>query len=210
MMRLFVGLDFSHSVRTRLSGLCCGLPMARWVDAQDLHLTLRFIGPVDGAVAAGIDNAFRRLSILDFSFRLSGVGIFGRGRHPHTLWVGVVPCPELDHLYRKIDTALVRLGVAPEPRQFTPHVTLARLSENNARNGTSKGGFMRGNSERLHSFLAGNSLFCVGPVHVSSFVLFSSHPGGHYREESRYDLKPGHRRGEAFPGDDIDNERAVS
>lgn len=209
MMRLFAGLDFSQSVRARLSGLCSGLPMARWVDAQDLHLTLRFIGPVDGGTAADIDNALGRLSIPDFAFMLSGVGTFGRGKHPHTLWVGAVPCPELDHLYRKIDTALVRLGIAPELRQFTPHVTLARLSEKNARSGTDKGSSMRSNSERLHSFLAGNSLFCVGPVHVSSFVLFSSHPGCHYREESRYDLKPGHGCDEAFLEGDNDNERTL-
>ena len=205
MIRLFVGLDFPSAVRARLAGLCGGLPTARWVEAQNLHLTLRFIGPVDGATAGDIDHALDRLSSVPaFSFTLDGVGTFGRGKHPHTLWVGTAPSLELAHLHRKIDSALVRQGIAPDPRQFTPHVTLARLSEGNGKQG--KGNYARGNSERLHSFLAGNNLFNAGPVSVSSFVLFSSHPGGNYREEARYDLKPGLFGEEALTGDN-DNER---
>ncbi len=176
MIRLFVGLDFPAPVRSRLAGLCSGLPGARWVEAHNLHLTVRFIGPVDGALASEVDKTLGQVSFSPFSLTLDGMGTFGRGHFPHTLWVGTIPCPQLAALHKKIDHALVRQGVVPEPRQFSPHVTLARLNDKTS-------------PARLHSFIAGNNLFRDGPFPVSDFVLFSSHPGGEYQEEARYPLK---------------------
>ncbi len=176
MIRLFAGLDFSATTRTRLSGLCSGLPGARWIEPPNLHLTVRFIGPVDGSTACDVDQALSNLSFPPFTLTLDGMGTFGRGRTPHTLWVGTIPCPPMITLHKRIDSALVRLGIPPDTRQFSPHVTLARLEDKTP-------------VARLHTFLAGNNLFREGPLPITDFVLFSSHPGGMYREEARYPLR---------------------
>src|SRR6185312_11679014 len=126
MIRLFVALALPDSVAQTLMMLEYGVPGARWQEREQLHLTLRFIGEVDGRDASGIDDALSAISAPRFSLQLKGVGEFG-GKTPRALWAGVAPNEALMHLNRKIETALQRLGLEAEQRKFTPHVTLARL-----------------------------------------------------------------------------------
>ena len=161
MMRLFVALRLPEEVRRRLAGLCGGVPGARWVDSGTLHLTLRFIGETDEGRLGDLDAELAAVRVPAFPLVLEGVGQFGTRRRAHTLWVGVAHDEALFHLQAKIESAVVRAGFAPEPRKFTPHVTLARLKEV---------GF-----ERLTHFLAGNGLFRSEPMIIDSFALWSSH-----------------------------------
>src|SRR5438132_2481334 len=126
MLRLFVGIGFPPQLKLQLSSLCSGLDGARWVDPGNFHLTLRFIGETPEDVAADIDEALVRLRARRFTLQLAGTGVFGGGDKPRSLWVGVERCPELVALRDKVEQALVRVGLAPEPRKFWPHVTLAR------------------------------------------------------------------------------------
>src|SRR5437764_14881468 len=128
MLRLFVGIEFPPELKLRLSLLCTGVPGARWVDAGNLHLTLRFIGEVGEDVAADIDEALARLRARRFALQLAGTGVFGGGR-PRALWVGVERQPELVALRDKIEQALIRIGLEPESRKFAPHVTRARARD---------------------------------------------------------------------------------
>jgi len=128
MLRLFVGIEFPPELKLRLSLLETGIPGARWVDPGNFHLTLRFIGEVDEGVAADIDEALSRLRGRRFTLQLAGTGVFG-GNRPHALWVGVERDPDLVALRDKIEQALIRLGLEPEPRKFAPHITLARLRD---------------------------------------------------------------------------------
>src|SRR5581483_10711979 len=89
-------------------------------------LTLRFIGEVGEDVAADIDEALLRVRARRFELQLAGTGVFGD--RPRTLWAGAERRPELVLLRDKIEQALVRAGLPPEPRKFAPHVTLARLN----------------------------------------------------------------------------------
>ena len=82
-----------------------GVPGARWQVREQLHLTLRFIGDVDGRDAAAVDDALSGLSAPGFAMRLKGVGEFG-AKHPAALWAGVEKNEVLLHLQRKIETAL--------------------------------------------------------------------------------------------------------
>src|SRR5215475_2786696 len=125
MLRLFVGIGFPPELKLQLSLLCSGVPGAKWVDPGNFHLTLRFIGEIGEDIAADIDNALSRLRAPRFVLQISGVGVFGD--KPRSLWAGVERSPELVGLRDKIEQALIRTGLAPEPRKFTPHVTLARL-----------------------------------------------------------------------------------
>jgi 2'-5' RNA ligase len=179
-MRLFVALALPDEVRARLAGMAHGVPKARWVAPENLHLSLRFIGEVDGAQAQDADAALAQLSAPAFTLTLTGVGQFGAGDKTRSLWVGVEDCAELTRLQGKIERALQRAGLAPEGRKFKAHVTLARFNGN-------PGG-------KLHDYLAGLALFRSQPFAVREFILFSSflsHTGAIYRPEATYPLHGG-------------------
>src|SRR4051812_13840475 len=108
MLRLFVGIEFPPQLKLRLSLLCAGIPGAKWVDAGNFHLTLRFIGEISEAVAADIDEALLDIRARRFPLQLAGTGVFG-GNRPHVLWVGVERHPDLVRLRDKVEHALVRI-----------------------------------------------------------------------------------------------------
>lgn len=176
MIRLFTAIEIPSAVRTRLSFLQGGVPGARWSPAENLHLTLRFIGEVDEATAGDIDDMLAALRAPAFDLTLKGAGEFG-GRDPHALWVGVAPSETLMRLAAKIESALQRMGLPAETRKYSPHVTLARLRDAPV--------------AKVREFLAAHAAFDSGPVHVSKFALFSSYPssnGSQYRIERTYEL----------------------
>lgn len=178
MLRLFVGLPLSSDIADRLDRLAAGIPNARWVDSANLHVTLRFIGEVAEGVAHDIHEALERIRAPAFAVEVGGLGAFESGRRPHTLWVGVERAPALTHLRDKVESAVVRAGLAPEPRRFAPHVTIARLKDAPAR--------------RVSEFLAGHGLFRAGTLQADRFVLFSSrlgHGGPVYTAEAEYPLE---------------------
>lgn len=163
MIRLFLGLALPGHIRAPLAGLCGGIPAARWVAPENLHLTLRFIGEVEQETAHEITAHLARVKEAPFDLTLKGVGYFGSPRRIRSLWVGVGPSPPLMALREKIETSLQRAGLAPEGRNFTPHITLAR--------------FKFGTRSRLEDYLSGNALFAAGLFTVDGFVLFSSRLG---------------------------------
>ncbi len=177
-MRLFVALSLPETVRAGLARLCHGLPGARWVDPDNLHLSLRFLGELDGAAAADVDAALGRVHAPAFEVALSGLGHFGEGRNLRALWVGVEPNPALMHLQERIEQALVRAGLEPEGRKYKAHVTLARFRKNPR--------------ARLLGYLAENNLVHAGPFPVRDFKLYSSFlasSGALYRVEAAYPLE---------------------
>ena len=125
--RLFVAIDPPAEIREQLVGLCCGLPDARWVAPEQLHLTLCFIGAVTGAVFLDIREALTEIQAAPFALRLQGVGFFPPRGQPRVVWAGIAPSEPLTVLQRKIATRLPALGVELENRKFAPHLTLARL-----------------------------------------------------------------------------------
>jgi 2'-5' RNA ligase len=176
MLRLFVGIEFPPELKLRLSLLQTALPGARWIDPGNLHLTLRFIGEIPEDLAADVDEAMGKLKARRFSLQLAGTGIFG-GNRPHTLWVGVERHPELVRLHDKIEYALIRAGIAPEPRRFAPHVTLARLRDPEL--------------DKLGHFLCAHALFRADPLPVDRFSLIASFPtkaGSVYEDQADYML----------------------
>lgn len=163
MVRLFVAVPLEADVRMRLAMLAGGIPGARWVPAENMHLTLRFIGDVEEARLEELDLALGWVEAPSFEISLEGVGQFATGRKPRAVWVGVPRSEALLHLQAKVDSALVRVGVGPEERKFKPHVTLARLKD--------------APSQRVGRFLETHGLFRAGPVRVDRFVLYESHTG---------------------------------
>jgi 2'-5' RNA ligase len=177
MMRLFVALALPDAVADGLLALQGGIPGARWSTREQLHLTLRFIGEVDGRDAAAIDDALASIRAPRFTLELKGVGEFG-GKNPRALWAGVRDDRPLAHLQHKVESAMQRAGRAPEERKFSPHVSLARLR-----------GAPR---ERVIIFLSAHALYASGPFEVNAFILYSStlRPNGSlYRPERSYALE---------------------
>lgn len=163
-MRLFVALELPWELRRRLAMLGGGgIQGARWVPAENYHLTLRFIGEMPGYRAEEIDQALAGLKAPGFALTLAGVGTFNKGGRSVSLWVGVERNPSLDHLQSKIETALQRCGVGPERRRFAPHITLARLDN--------------APESKLAVFVQANNLFRSEPVPIEHFTLFSSRLG---------------------------------
>jgi 2'-5' RNA ligase len=127
MHRLFVALRLPPPIRGQLLDLMGGVAGARWLPDDQLHLTLRFIGEVDRHQARDIDAALSSVHHPRFSIALNGLGAFERRGEPVTLWAGVAPHEPLRALHKKVDQALVRVGVEPDRRAYMPHITVARL-----------------------------------------------------------------------------------
>lgn len=127
MHRLFVALRPPRVIRERLLGLTGGVAGARWQDDSQLHITLRFIGVVDLRVAEDIAAALGSIHGAPLQLRLDGCGMFDSRSRPNAIWAGVSPLDPLAALHRKIDQAIVAVGLPPERRAYLPHITLARL-----------------------------------------------------------------------------------
>jgi 2'-5' RNA ligase len=176
MPRLFTALEVPREAALSLSLLRGGLPGARWVDVENYHITLRFIGDVEGHVADEIANALDRIRRPAFSLKLSGVGAFG-SKKPHSIHATVAPSPELMQLQAEIERICQRLGLPADPRKFVPHVTLARLRNPSALD--------------IATYLSARGNFATLPFKVGRFVLMSSKDsvgGGPYVVEDAWPL----------------------
>ena len=175
MLRLFVGIGFPPELKLRLSLLCSGVPGAKWVDPGNFHATLRFIGEISEDRAADADDALSRLRARRFTLQIAGTGVFGD--KPRSLWAGIERSPELVGLRDKIEQALIRVGLPPEPRKFSPHVTLARLRDPPL--------------DKLRDFLTTHARFRADPLAVEGFSLiasFQTKAGSVYEDQADYRL----------------------
>jgi 2'-5' RNA ligase len=176
MPRLFTALEIPRNAAMSLSLLRGGLPGARWIDVENYHITLRFIGDVDGRTADEIVERLDRIDRPEFQLRLEGIGSFG-SKKPHSNWAGVSPSPEMYALQGEIERICQRIGLPPDPRKFTPHVTLARLKYSRV--------------DDVVQYLAGRGNFQTSTFTVPRFVLLSSREsvgGGPYLTEEVFPL----------------------
>lgn len=176
MPRLFTALEIPRDASLSLSLLRGGLPGARWLDTENYHITLRFIGDVEGHVADEIANALDRIRRPSFNVTLSGVGAFG-SKKPHSIYAGVAPAPALSALQGEIERLCQRLGLPADPRRFVPHVTLARLRNSSPVD--------------VAKYLSARGNFVTMPFSVGRFVLMSSRDsvgGGPYIVEEAWPL----------------------
>jgi RNA 2',3'-cyclic 3'-phosphodiesterase len=176
MPRLFTGLEIPSDVSQSLSMLRGGLPGARWIDPENYHVTLRFIGDVDDVVAHEIASMLGRVRREAFELRIEDLKSFG-GRKPRQIVATLGPAQALMELQAEHERLMQRVGLEPEGRKYTPHVSLARLRESSSR--------------QVADYLALRAPFRSPPFKVSRFVLFSSRAavgGGPYVVEAAYPL----------------------
>ena len=176
MPRLFTGLEIPAEIGQTLSELRGGLPGARWIDPENYHVTLRFIGDIDGVYAN---------EIASMLFRDQPQAVRGQGAGPVKLRrqeaAGGGRCrraePALIELQAELERLMQRLGLDPEGRKFTPHVTLARLHD--------------ASSQDVADYLSVRGYFPSKVFTATRFVLFSSRAstgGGPYVVEDSYAL----------------------
>jgi RNA 2',3'-cyclic 3'-phosphodiesterase len=176
MPRLFTGLEIPREIAQSLSFLRGGLPGARWIDAENYHITLRFFGDTDFRSADELVNALSRVRRGPLSLRLSGLDAFG-GNKPHSLHACVERNQALFELQAEHERIAQRIGFRAEGRRFLPHVTIARLRG-------AKG-------PDVGHYLSLRGFFSTPSFVANSFVLFSSKDsvgGGPYIVEERFAL----------------------
>jgi RNA 2',3'-cyclic 3'-phosphodiesterase len=177
MPRLFTALEIPAEVAQSLAMLRGGLPGARWVEPDNYHLTLRFIGDVDGALARDVASILEGVTRPRFELRLDRLSSFG-GRKPRAVVAAVGQSSALYDLQSEHERLMQRIGLPPEGRKYTPHVTLARLRDTSSR--------------QVADYLAVRSPYRSTPFRASRFVLFSSRAsvgGGPYVVEAAYTLE---------------------
>ncbi|MBU2648366.1 RNA 2',3'-cyclic phosphodiesterase [bacterium] len=161
MPRLFIAIDLPGQLKTEISVLCAyGLPGVAWVDSDQLHLSLRFVGEVNEQVSESIQTCLLKVQQSSFSMTLQGVGTFPGGKSPRVIWVGVEKNKSLLQLKNKVEYQLNRISIEGEKRRFHPHVTIGRVK-------TSK-------IKRIGDYLAHFDLYRSEPFPVERISLFSS------------------------------------
>lgn len=177
-IRLFAALDVPEEIAEALLARAEGIPGAHWRPLEALHLTLRFFGELDPHQADDLDLELEAIRQTPLEIKLQGVGQFGAGDHMHALWVGVSENDALRTLAQRCEKAARRVGLTPDTRLYTPHVTLAYLK--------------RPDPVKVTEWLSRHALLSEPPWHAASFGLYSSQPGhdGHvYDLEREYLLR---------------------
>ena len=176
MPRLFAALEIPDDVGQQLALLRGGLPGARWIDPENYHVTLRFIGDIDGVTANEIAGTLARVRRKPFEVALQGLAPFG-GNRPRAIVAQVAPSRPLMELQGELERLMQRFGLEPEGRKYTPHVTLARLRD--------------ASSQSVADYLSVRGFFPTRTFMASRFVLYSSRDsvgGGPYVVEDAYAL----------------------
>jgi len=176
MPRLFTGLELPEAVVGRLTLVRGGIVGAHWLEPEDFHITLRFIGDVDGSLARDIDETLGDIRKPQAPVVFEALSWFG-GDRPRALVAKVKADPALMDLQADQERRLRRIGLEPETRKYTPHVTLARL---------------RGVGQAaLADYLAARGALAAESFIAERFVLYSAREGsggGPYVVEAAYPL----------------------
>lgn len=154
-----------------------GISGARWIDAENYHITLRFIGDVDERMASEAADVLDEIRRPSFAVTLEGLSWFGFDK-PRAIVAKIKPTAALVELQADQERRLRRIGLEPEPRKFTPHITLARLRSPSP--------------HAVADYLSVRGYFPSRQFEATRFVLFSARElsgGGPYLIEAAYGLR---------------------
>jgi RNA 2',3'-cyclic 3'-phosphodiesterase len=176
MPRLFTGLELPGAVVGQLALARGGVVGARWLELEDYHITLRFIGDIDARAARDIEETLGDIRRPKALVRFEELSWFG-GDKPRAIVAKVKADPALMDLQAEHERRFRRIGIEPETRKYTPHVTLARL---------------RGvRQAAVANYLAERGALIADSFAAERFVLYSAREGsggGPYVVEAAYPL----------------------
>jgi 2'-5' RNA ligase len=177
MPRLFTALALPQRIADELAGMRGGLYGARWIDAANYHITLRFIGDIDEATALDVHSVLDGIRRPAFTVTLDGLGAFG-GSKPRAIVATAKAVQPLVELQAEQERLMRRVGLPIETRKFTPHVTLARLRQVSP--------------VAVADYLSMRGWLASQSFEVDRFTLFSARDsvgGGPYLAEAEYPLQ---------------------
>ena len=187
-MRLFVAVNFPFEIKKALGLFIQDLKKVKadlkWVEPENLHLTLHFLGNVRQEQAPAVTEALSRSAagITPFTLKLSGVGVFPSREKPRVFWAGAAgDTAALLQLSRQVRHEMKELGFDPGKNKFSPHLTLARLR--------SPAGFseVMGRAEKA----AENKILGAAKISTVDLMLSELGPGGpKYFTMARAPLSP--------------------
>jgi RNA 2',3'-cyclic 3'-phosphodiesterase len=129
-MRLFIALDIDDAIRERIARFIEGVqgfaPEARWVKAESLHVTLKFIGEQPDMAVKRIEDALGAIRAEETELIFRGYGFFPTAKAARVFWIGMEAGLQLTALAVAVDEKMASLGIEKEERAFSPHLTLAR------------------------------------------------------------------------------------
>lgn len=165
-MRLFVAIEISTDIRAEFSALLKEFrgmaPQAKWVRAENLHVTLKFLGETQPEKLTALQNGLAAIrSPEPVRLEFHGLGFFPNEKRPRVFWSGMEASANLKSLAEDIDHAAHRLGFPLEERPFTPHLTLARFQP-------------PGSAPKLRELIQGHSAQSFGSQTTSEFHLIES------------------------------------
>jgi 2'-5' RNA ligase len=176
MPRLFTGLEIPAASASALASARGGVHGARWAEPSDYHITLRFIGDVDLRAARDVADALAEVRRPPVRVDFEGLSWFGADR-PRAIVARIKPAAPLIELQSEHERRLRRIGLPPEARHYTPHVTLARLRSVSA--------------AAVADYLTVRGALAAPSFEATRFVLFSARDsvgGGPYVVEAAYPL----------------------
>ncbi|HUK48589.1 MAG TPA: RNA 2',3'-cyclic phosphodiesterase [Terriglobales bacterium] len=194
-MRTFVALDLGPEIREQIQEFAEKVrplaPAARWVSAESLHVTLKFIGEKPDAMVKKIETALASIHCEVFQIRFSGAGFFPTPRAARVFWVGIEADENLSRLAKVVDDSLSELGIEKEVRAFSPHLTLARASGGSGAPGWRKGDNSNRQFAKLQDFLGKIPAPDFGTMTAREFFLYRSQlssKGSQYTKIARFEL----------------------
>jgi 2'-5' RNA ligase len=194
-MRLFVALDIDEPIRKRLATFVEGVhgfaSDARWVKAESLHVTLKFIGEWPNDSVNVVEQSLSNISGEPIELRFHNYGFFPTEKAARVFWVGIAGGAPLANLATQVDDALSGLGIPKETRAFSPHLTLARGAGGSGAPGWRKGDRPNSGFRRLQEKLAAMNDLEFGTMTAREFFLYQSQlspKGSRYTKIARFQL----------------------
>lgn len=163
MQRLFIGIAISDEIANSLLPLQTDVKGAKYSPRENFHITLRFVGNLNEAMTEQLATLLQEIRHASFDLSLAGVGFFGEDK-PNSMHAKIAPAQELLTLAKECEAVCRNLGLAPETREFRPHVTLAYLTKD-------------ADLPNLLEWQARNNHYKSGKLNVDSFSLYSSRLG---------------------------------
>jgi 2'-5' RNA ligase len=188
-IRAFIAIELPQELQTALGGLVAQfarrkIQAIRWVAAQNIHLTLHFLGDTAPEKLEEISAALRPLIARQepFTFRVEGIGAFPNLHRPRVIWSGLQAPADLPALQLIIEQTVKQSGLPVEDREFSPHLTIGRVKKDATLQ----------EIQLVSATLQEIKIGVLGTVHVESVTLFRSDlrpQGSLYTPLYRFPLK---------------------
>ena len=195
VMRLFVALDLAEEIRERIDQFIEQMrplaPAVRWVSAESLHVTLKFIGELPDGKVKEVETALAQVSGAGFPVSFRDCGFFPSAKSARVFWVGIEAGPQLGKLAADIESALEPLGIGREKRGFNPHLTLARFKGGSGTPARRHSDKPNSNFLRVQEHLATVTTPKFGMMTAHEFFLYRSqlsNQGSRYSKLARFSL----------------------